>query len=226
MQLNFARKTFRYSSDFLLVKDGPNIQVESNVLTVDEVEIIQRQRVANKKQGNESKRLLGKTIQSLQVKLDEMKSKYKKLDDLYRYTQDRDRKEVQELRNQSIPSIKELNELKSQKYYLNKLTKKQRKQIESLMQHTDHLEDEKIKSIPVMDDEQLRKKAFAWNECTFHYSQHRAFLEILEQAIQERHHAYETADYRRERVKEEYQINEIIQHVILPETNPQKQNWT
>ena len=74
-----------------------------------------------------------------------------------------------------------------------------------------------------MDDEQSRKKAFAWNESgIFHYSQHRAFLEILEQAIQDRHHEYEIADYWRERVKEEYQMNEIIQHVILP--NPQKQN--
>ena len=69
----------------------PNIQVESNVLTVDEVERVQR-RVASKKQGNESKNLLGKTIQSLQVEQGEMKSKYKKLDDLYRYTRDRDRK--------------------------------------------------------------------------------------------------------------------------------------
>ena len=118
-----------------------------------------------------------------------MKSKYKKLDDLHRYTRDRDRKEIQELRKQPIPSIKELDELKYQKYYLNKLTMKQQKQIESLMQHTKHLEEEKLKSIPVMDDEQHRKKAFAWNECTFHYSQHRAFLEIREQAIQERHHA-------------------------------------
>ena len=72
-----------------------------------------------------------------------------------------------------------------------------------------------------MDDEQRRKKAFAWNECTFHYSQHRALLEILEQAIRERHHAYEIAEYWQERVKEEYQMNEIIPHVILPETNPQ-----
>ena len=91
--------------------------------------------------------------------------------------------------------------MKYQKYYLNKLTEEQQKQIGSLMQHKKHLEEEKIKSIPVMDDEQLRKKAFAWNECTFHFSQHRAFLEILEQAIQERHHAYETANYWRERVK-------------------------
>ena len=188
----------------------PNIQVESNVLTVDKVERVQRQKIASKKQGNESKRLLGKTIQSLQEKLDEMKSKYKKLDDFYRYTRDRDRKEIQELRNQPIPSIKELDELKCQKYYLNKLTEKQQKQIESLMQYTKHLEEEKIKSIPVMEDEQLRKKAFAWNECTFHCSQHRAFLEILEQAIQDRHHAYEIADYSRERVKEEYQMNEIM----------------
>ena len=104
------------------------------------------------------------------MKLDEINSKYKKLDDLYRYTRDRDRKEIQELSNQPIPSFKELDELKYQKYYLNKLTEKQRKQIESLMQHTKHLEEEKIKSIPVMDDEQLRKNAFAWNECTFHHS--------------------------------------------------------
>ena len=91
--------------------------------------------------------------------------------------------------------IKELDELKYQKYYLNKLIEKQQKQIRNLIQHTKHLEEDKIKSIPVMDDEQRRKKAFAWNECTFHYSQHRAFLEILEQAIQERHHAYKIAEY-------------------------------
>ena len=52
----------------------------------------------------------------------------------------------------------------------------------------------------------------------------RAFLEILEQMTQERHDAYEIAEYWRERVEEEYEMNEIIQHVILPETNPQKQN--
>ena len=122
----------------------PNIQVtESNVLTEDEVERIQRQRIASKKQGNESKRLLGKAIQSLQVELDEMKSKYKKLNDLYRYTRDRDRKEIQELRNQPILSNKELDELRYQKYYLNKLTEQQQKQIRSLMQHTKHLEEEK-----------------------------------------------------------------------------------
>ena len=75
---------------WFIVNMVPNIQVESNVLTVDEVERVQRQKIASKKQGNESKRLLGKTIQSLQVELDEMKSKYEKLDDLYRYTRDRD----------------------------------------------------------------------------------------------------------------------------------------
>ena len=68
----------------------PNIQVESNLMTVDEVERVQLQRIASMKQGNESKGLLGKTIQSLQVELHEMKSKYKKLDDLYRYTRDQD----------------------------------------------------------------------------------------------------------------------------------------
>ena len=127
----------------------PNIQVESNVLTVDEVERVQRQRITSEKQGNESKRLLGKTIQSLQVELDEMKSKYKKLDDLYRCTRDRDRKKIKELRNQPIPPINEPDELKYQKYYLNKVTEKQQKQIGSLMQHTKHLDEEKIKSIPV-----------------------------------------------------------------------------
>ena len=68
----------------------PNIQVESNLMIVDEVERVQLQRIASMKQGNESKGLFGKTIQSLQVELHEMKSKYKKLDDLYRYTRDQD----------------------------------------------------------------------------------------------------------------------------------------
>ena len=144
LQLNFATRPL---SSKRCPKMVPNIQVESNVLTVDEVEIIQRQKIASRKQGKESKRLLAKTSQSLQVELDEMKSKYKKLDDLYRYTRDRDRKEIQELRNQPIPSIKKLDELNYQKYYLNKLTEKQQKQIRSLMQHTKHLEEEKIKSI-------------------------------------------------------------------------------
>ena len=51
-----------------------------------------------------------------------------------------------------------------------------------------------------MDDEQLRKKAFAWNEHTFHYSQHRRnigpFSKYLNKPyLQERHHAYQIADY-------------------------------
>ena len=88
----FARKSFATRPISCWSKMVPNIQVESNVLTVDEVERNQRQKIASKKQGNDPKRLLGKTIQLLQVKLDEMKSKYKKLDDMYRY---RDRKESQ-----------------------------------------------------------------------------------------------------------------------------------
>ena len=63
-----------------------------------------------------------------------------------------------------------------------KLVEEQQKQIRNLMQHTEHLEEEKIKSIPVMDDEQRLKKAFAWKANTFHYSQHLAFPDIFEQA--------------------------------------------
>ena len=74
-----------------------------------------------------------------------MKFKHKKLDDMYRYTRDRDRKEIQELRNQPIPSIKEMSDLKYQKYFKNKLAEKQQKQIRSLMQHTKHLEEKKKK---------------------------------------------------------------------------------